>query len=57
MPPVICTNKLIICSHSPFLEMKIDPLEIKAMKEKTNRHMRLRELLLEHSRMATLIVM
>lgn len=27
------------------------------MKEKTNRHMRLRELLLEHSRMANLIVM
>ncbi|CAL8122010.1 unnamed protein product [Orchesella dallaii] len=38
-------------------EMKIDPLELKAMKEKTNRHLRLRELLLDHSRMANLVVM
>lgn len=37
--------------------MKIDPLELKAMKEKTNRHLRLRELLFDHSRMANLVVM
>lgn len=40
-----------------FVEMLIDESELKAMKEKTNRHLRLRELLLDHSRMANLIVM
>lgn len=40
-----------------YLEMKIDPLELKAMREKTNRHLRLRELLMDHSRMANLVVM
>lgn len=38
-------------------EMIIDESELKAMREKTNRHLRLRELLLDHSRMANLIVM
>jgi solute carrier family 12 sodium/potassium/chloride transporter 2 len=31
--------------------------ELKELREKTNRHLRLRELLLDHSRMANLIVM
>ncbi|CAG7831447.1 unnamed protein product [Allacma fusca] len=37
--------------------MIIDETELKAMREKTNRHLRLRELLLDHSRQANLIVM
>ena len=37
--------------------MQFDESELKALREKTNRHLRLRELLLDHSRMANLIVM
>jgi len=37
--------------------MEIDDIELKSMREKTNRHLRLRELLLEHSRYANFIVM
>lgn len=37
--------------------MEIDESELKALREKTNRHLRLRELLLDHSRMANLVVM
>jgi len=37
--------------------MQFDEAELKTLREKTNRHLRLRELLLDHSRMANLIVM
>jgi solute carrier family 12 sodium/potassium/chloride transporter 2 len=40
-----------------FSEMKLDSVSLKTMREKTNRHLRLRELLLDHSRQANLIVM
>jgi len=37
--------------------MQIDEAELKALREKTNRHLRLRELLLDHSRTANFVVM
>ncbi|KAK7068981.1 hypothetical protein SK128_015899 [Halocaridina rubra] len=37
--------------------LSINESELKALREKTNRHIRLHELLLEHSREATLVVM
>lgn len=49
--------KLIVNELYFYSEMQIDNSELKAMREKTNRHLRLRELLLDHSRQANLIVM
>lgn len=40
-----------------FVDDVIKESELTAMKEKTNRHLRLRELLLENSQEANLIVM
>lgn len=40
-----------------FVDDSIKESELTAMKEKTNRHLRLRELLLENSQEANLIVM
>lgn len=40
-----------------FIDDVIKESELTAMKEKTNRHLRLRELLLENSQEANLIVM
>lgn len=40
-----------------FFSAAIPETEIIAMKDKTNRHLRLRELLLEHSHEANLVVM
>lgn len=37
--------------------MRIDDAELLALREKTNRHLRLRELLMDHSRLANLVVM
>lgn len=40
-----------------FLEITISQADLSTMQDKTNRHLRLRELLLEHSQDANLIVM
>lgn len=40
-----------------FVAVHITDAELLAMKDKTNRHLRLRELILEHSTASSLIVM
>jgi len=46
---------LITCTDTP--DMVIGDAELFALKEKTNRHLRLRELLMDHSAKSNLIVM
>lgn len=56
---VNCKIKIIVklCNKINILDDGIKESDLTAMKEKTNRHLRLRELLLENSQEANLIVM
>jgi len=50
-------NYTLLIYKFTFVDDGIKESELTAMKEKTNRHLRLRELLLENSQEANLIVM